>query len=228
MKIMIQLTVVLFGMVLTAGCSRPPDPSQVTMAKNDAGQAAYVLVAPIQGRPFADGAQYLMDNVVKSQTGGDIESIKVDRASVQVIFSQIFDQNQDFIIIGKARISLVGGSGQFDVPFRNEFHGPVGPGRTMPNCLPLDNPDYPSAYTQGASAWIQDYDTRAKGLNWGDKNTSVWELCNQLSLSALVTEITNQGAVKMPSLDEWRKADAYAWKQFCSQCPAAAQVDQAQ
>jgi hypothetical protein len=227
MKNMIQTTLVLFGMVVTGGCSRQPDPSQVTMAQNDAGQAAYVLVAPIKGRPYADGAQYLMDNLVKSQTGGAIESIKVDTASVQVIFSQIVDQSGDFIVIGKARISLAGGNGQFDVPFRNEFHGPVGPGRTMPNCLPLDSIDCPSAYTQGASAWIQEYDNRAKGLNWGDKNTSVWELCNQLSLSELVTEITNQGAVKMQSLAEWRKADAYAWMKFCAQL-AATKADQAQ
>jgi hypothetical protein len=226
MKNMIQMTIMVVGLALVTGCSRKHDPNQVAVAKNDAGQVAYVLVAPIKGKPFADGAQFLMDNLVKSQTGGDIQSIKVDPASVQVVRSDLYGQTQKFDLIGAARIALVDGKGQFDIHFRDEFFGPVGPGRIMLTCSPSSD-ESDTAYIQGASAWIKQYQFYAASTSCGSANTTTEKLNDQLSLSKLVADITAQGAVNMQSLDEWRKANAYAWTAWYSIYSAPPKVVQA-
>lgn len=200
--------------ILLGGCSRQPDPDQVTLATNGTGPAVYVLVAPIKGKPFADGAQFLMDNIVKSQTGGDIATIKVDPATVQVLYSQMDYGEEDFAIIGKAHITLAHGQGDFDASFLNEFHGAMENDRLMPNCTPMDPSPDDTAYIQGASAWIKQYNERATGNYWGASTQAYGDLCNQLSLSKLVSEITDRGSVQMKSLDEWRRANAYAWTKW--------------
>jgi hypothetical protein len=226
MKNMIQMTIMVVGLALVTGCSRKHDPNQVAVAKNDAGQVAYVLVAPIKGKPFADGAQFLMDSLVKSQTGGDIQSIKVDPASVQVVRSVLYGDTQHFDLIGTAQITLVDGKGQFDVHFWNDFVGLIGPGRTMPTCTPDDH-DSQTAYIQGSSAWVQQYQFDATRTGWDCADFAMSKLTDQLSMSKLVGEITAQGTVNMQSLAEWRKANAYAWTAWYSIYSAPPKVVQA-
>jgi hypothetical protein len=201
MRKILQLGMAILAVSGISGCSRGYDPTQVTTTKNAAGETTYVLIAPIKGKPFADGAQYLMDNLVKSQAGGDIQSIKVDPASVQVVFSELEYQTQDFVIVGKARITFVGSNG---------------PRRTMPQCRPVlaDMMNPTSAYTEGLSAWTKRYGDDASGNYWGGALRATVALNQQLSLFGLVQEITNRGSVSSQAMNDWCKADTYAWSKW--------------
>jgi hypothetical protein len=212
MNTILRLGMVIFLVSGMNGCSRGYDPTQVTSTKNAAGETTHVLIAPIKGKPFADGAQYVMDNLIKSQTGGDIQSIKVDPASVKVVFSQMEDATQYFIIVGNAQVTLVDGKGQFDVRFRDTFAGLMGPGRELPNCSDCGGMGT-TAYSQGLSNWMNQY-THAESDFPTDKRYAEKLLSPQLSLGQLVDEITPQGAIKMQALGDWRKANAFAWKQW--------------
>jgi hypothetical protein len=213
MNRILRLSMVIFVVSGMSGCSRGYDPTQVTATKNAAGETTYALIAPIKGKPFADGAQYLMDNLVKSQAGGDIQSIKVDPGSVQVTFSQDYIGAQQFGIIGQARLTLVGGKGQFDVFFWDVFTGLMGPGRTMPNCTPVTQSPI-TAYSRGLAAWMADYNDFSGNGASADTPAVMRILNQQLSLAQLVEEITAEGSIKTQAFDDWRKANTFAWQKY--------------
>jgi len=164
----------------------------------------YHLILPIKGKPSGSGAQWIFDQLVAAQAGGDIQSITVDPATVQVTFSQQQWGEGMFIFTGKARITLTQGKGEIeDVWFREPIIGGCGEDRIF-SMYGWDFIPEITAYREGIANW-----TAASNASNSPDQTEAIE--TQLSIEMLVREITADGTVKMAALEDWWRADQIAW-----------------
>ncbi len=115
----------LMAVLVLGGCSRGQtyDPDQVRTTRDTNGTPFQHLMLPIKGKPFASGAQWVYDQLVASQPGGDIQGILVDPASVVVVASQLGFGQGIFIVTGQAKVTLTHGRGEFEAHFRECLQG---------------------------------------------------------------------------------------------------------
>ena len=196
-------------MVLTvAACSQGADPSQVRIVKGDNNTVQERPVVPIKGRPYAEGAQWLYDQLVKGQTGGFIQSIKVYPDSVTVPYAWMYgDGNAYFTITGKARITLADNKGAFDAYFREVFKGNAENDRTLSRYSAWVVLHY-TAYVMGLDKWNIAFNADNVAMK---NSTTQNAVMDQLSIATLLDEMTSSGALDMTRLEDWKKANATAW-----------------
>lgn len=209
MKNVLVTVVVLVSTLTFIGCIRGHaghelNPNQVRAIPGPNGTTEH-LILPIKGKPYASGAQWIYDQIVAAQAGGDIQSITVDPATVQVTFSEQKWGEGLFIVIGKAHVALAGGKGEFDAYFREGIEGGCQADRVFSTygfaCLPET-----TAYREGLATWT----AASTSPNSIDRSDAIKA---QLSIEMLVREITADGAVKMDALEAWKSANNLAWGQ---------------
>jgi hypothetical protein len=209
MKNVLMLAAVLVLTLTFVGCIRGQfanhelDPNQVRVIQGADGAKEH-LILPIKGKPFGSGAQWIFDQIVAAQAGGDIQSITVDPASVQVTFSHQTMGEGVFTMIGRARIVLTQGKGELDdVQFREAIEGGCGEDRIFTG-YGFDYMNEVTAYRQGLAAWT----AASSAPNILDQKEAIQA---QLSIEMLVREITADGAVKMAAFNDWGKANQIAF-----------------
>jgi hypothetical protein len=205
---LISVTTLGLALIL-AGCMRGQstaheyDSDQVRTTKDANGETEYHLILPIKGRPFVSGAQLIFDQLVKSQAGGEIQSITVDPSGVEVPFSRVSVGEGMFMMIGKAHVTLSKGKGEFDAYFAEKVDGGCQGDRIFsvfgPYYMPEEN-----AYREGLGTWTA-------AVNGPEKSTEAESIQAQLSIVMVVNEITAEGTVKMAALEDWKRANQIAW-----------------
>lgn len=196
----------LMAVLVLGGCSRGQtyDPDQVRTTRDTNGTPFQHLMLPIKGKPFASGAQWVYDQLVASQPGGDIQGILVDPASVVVVASQLGFGQGIFIVTGQAKVTLTHGRGEFEAHFRECLQGGCLDDRVLSSCstcyMPAD-----SAYTMPLDAWQQ----TIAATNQTDANDCI---TSELSIFLLVHQITASGSVDQAKLNSWMRANPIAWE----------------
>jgi hypothetical protein len=201
---------ILVVALLLAGCSRGQnyDSNQVRTVQDANGTSVQRLMLPIRGKPFASGAQWVYDQLVASQPGGDIQKIVVDPASVVVVASQLGYGQGIFIMTGRAHVILAHGQGEFDAHFRESLEGGCLDDRVLSSCAAIYMP-VTSAYTIPLDTWKQTI-ASSRQVDANDYITS------ELSIDLLVQQITAAGSVDLAKLTDWKQANQIAWKSLGS------------
>jgi hypothetical protein len=203
----ISATAIILTLVL-AGCMRGQDashdynPNQVKAVSGANGAVEYHLILPIVGKPYASGAQFIFDQAVSAQAGGDIASITVDPATVEVTFSEQIYGEGLFIMVGRADVALVSGK-KFLAWFREPITGGCQQDRIFSTYSPYLMLEI-TAYREGLARWTT-------AADWADTHDQTEAIQAQLSIEMLIHEITADGTVRMDALEDWKKANQIAW-----------------
>jgi hypothetical protein len=195
----LALTLALSGCMHGQSAENKLNPNQVRAIPGANGTTEYPLILPIKGKPYDSATQWIFDQIVAEQAGGDIKSITVDPASVQVTFSEQQFGEGLFIVIGKAHVTLTQGR-SMDAFFREPFQGSCQEDRVFANYSSYYMPET-TAFREGLASW-------ASAANSSDQ---VEALEAQLSIAMLVKEITADGTVNPKSLEDWKAANQVAW-----------------
>jgi hypothetical protein len=200
----LALTFTFVGCIRGQFAGHRLDPNQVKMITGANGATEYHLILPIKGKPFGCGAQWIFDQLVDAQAGGDIQSITVDPATVQVTFSHQQWGEGMFIFTGEARITLTQGKGEIEgIWFREPMDGGCGEDRIFSTYGWAYIPEV-TAYREGLASWTT-------ASNTPNSTHQAEAIEAQLSIEMLVSEITSDGTVKMAALEDWERANQIAW-----------------
>ena len=196
--------------LLLSGCSKGQtyDSNQVRTMKDANGASVQRLMLPIKSKPFASGAQWVYDQLVASQSGGDIQKIVVDPASVVVVASQLGYGQGIFIMTGSAHVVLAHGQGEFDAHFRESLEGGCVDDRVLSACG--------SCYVPATSAYTIALDTWKSTVESTQQIDANNYITAELSLYQLVQQITAAGAVDPVRLNNWKQANQAAWNHLSS------------
>lgn len=200
----LALTFTFVGCIRAQFAGHQLDPNQVKTITGANGATEYHLILPIKGKPYASGAQFIFDQLVAQQAGGDVQSITVDPSTVQVTFSHQEYGEGDFIMIGMAQVTLTKGP-SFSAPFREIITGGAQEDRLF-SVYSFEYMPETTAYREGLASWTAKTDPSGP-----DHPYQLDAIQAQLSIAMLVKEITSDGTVTPSALEDWKRANQIAW-----------------
>ena len=200
----LALTFTFVGCIRGQFAGHSLDPNQVKTITGANGATEYHLILPIKGKPYASGAQFVYDQLVAQQAGGDVRSITVDPSTVEILFSHEQYGQGTFVMSGTAQVALTNG-----LSFSASFEEVVTGGAQDDRIFSVYGFEYipeVTAYREGLASWT------AKAVPVGSDHIYQSDAIQaQLSIAMLVKEITSDGTVKTDALQEWKRANQIAW-----------------